>query len=83
MNVWGILLKSTSLSQQNFKGKERPNSKRHTINKFIIHMNLHSYARLQLIAIFVLFIHKVNSRHQYLYLAQYKQLLWAEGCIWC
>jgi len=81
MNVWGMLLKSTSLSQQNFRGKEKPNSKKHAINKFI--SKVHSYAMLQLIAMFALFIHKVNSRHQYLYLALYKQLLWAEGCIWC
>ena len=76
-----MLLKGISLSQQNFRGKERPNSKRDPINIFI--SKIYSYVRLQLIAMFAPFIHKVNSRHQYLYLALFKQLLWAKGCIWC
>lgn len=67
MNVWGMLLKSTSLSQQNFRGKERQNSKRHPINKFV--SKVHSSATLQLIAMLALFIHNVNDRHQYLHLA--------------
>lgn len=59
------------------------NSKWRPINKFISKVHTHIYARLQLIAIFALFIQKSNKIQQYFYLVLYKQLLWAEGKIWC